>query len=267
MVPVIKGRVVHPPVACAAVVGYNVHYHLEAAGVACVHKCLIPGIVSKAGINVVVVRYGISVVTAARLVVDKERSAPNGRSAKVLNVIQVVYHALDIASVAGVGVFPVHLVQHERDLPGVAGAILICALRGFSLSKAVRHDEIDHIGRSEALTGRTAGAAFLNEVRVFETFISPCEHKVIGAGPGTGRNLYVHKDEIRVIGLMHGLHLETGAGNGNVKGRYPRPLHHKLETGFHTGPPTQGLYARYLRGTGLRNGGRVYPTGTGGHDQ
>ena len=62
-----------------------------------------------------------------------------------------------------------------------------------------------------------------------------------------------HKQEIGVIGLMHGLNLETGACHRYVTGRYSRPLHHKLETGVHTSPPTQGLYARYFRGTGLRD--------------
>ena len=219
--------------AGAAVVGDNVHYHLEAAGMAGVHKGFVPGIVPKAGINVVVVRYCVS--------------------AKVPDVIQVIDHSLDIASVAGVGILPVHLIQHKRNLPGMAGAVIVGAFRGLPLGKAVRHDEIYHIGRSEALTGCTAALTLPDEVRIFETFPLLCEHYVVGAGFCFRGNLNVHKQEIGVIGLMHGLNLETGACHRYVTGRYSRPLHHKLETGVHTSPPTQGLYARYFRGTGLRD--------------
>ena len=214
------------------------------------NKLLVLLVVSKAGIRVVVVRDCIAVVTSAGLVVHKQRGAPDGCGAKVGHIIQVVCHALDIASVAGAGVLPVKGVQHERRLPGVSGAVFVGCFGTLPLCKPVRHDQVDHVRGGKALAGSTSGAALPYEIRVLEALPFPCENKVVGTG---GRNFHVHKQKIRVIGLMDLFHLEALAGSAHFTGRNIRPLHHELEGRIHANPPAQGLYAGYFPGTGLRD--------------
>ena len=190
------------------------------------NKFLVILVVSKAGIRVVVVRDCIAVIASAGLIVYKQRGAPYCGCAKVGHIIQVVYHALDIASVAGAGVFPVKGVQHERSLPGVSGAVFVGFFGTLPLCKPVRHDQVDHVRGGKALAFPAARTTLPNQVGVFEAFPVTGEHKVIGAGPGRCIHVNVHKQEIRVIGLVDLFHLEALAGSAHFTGRNIRPLHH-----------------------------------------
>ena len=147
MIPVLEGGLFHPPVGGAAVVGDHIHDYLQAPLVGLLHKGTIEGVVPEAGVYVVIVCTGIAVVGLVGLVVQQKRGAPDGRSAQVLYVIQVVYDALQIASVACNGILPVHLVRQPGNRPGHQRTILVSAFRPLGTGKAVRHDEVDHIGR------------------------------------------------------------------------------------------------------------------------
>ena len=174
VIPVLERRVVHPPVGGAAVVGDNVHDHLEPLLMRFFHKQLIVLVVAEAGVYVVVVGAGIAVVALLRLIIQKQRRAPDSRSAQVGNIVQVVHDTLDVSAVPGHRVLAVHFVGRCRDFPGAGAAVQVFpTLPGLVVvhegrREAVRHDEIDHIGLRETLPRSAPLLPLVYDVRILE---------------------------------------------------------------------------------------------------
>ena len=246
MVPVLERRVVHPPVGGAAVVGDNVHDDLDAFLMRFLHKQLIVLVVAETGVYVVVVGAGIAVVALGRLVVEEKRRAPDGRGAQVGHVVQVVYHALDVSSMAGHRVLAVYLVGRCGNAPGTCASVKVLpSLPGAVVvpegrCEAVRHDEVDHIGLREAPAGGTSLLPFAYDVRILEGLTASGKDEVIRAG---GRYLHVYKEVIRTVGPVHLRHLEPLSGDGHLIGRDAGALHHELEGCLHARPPAEGFHA------------------------
>ena len=275
VIPVLEGRIVHPPVSRAAVVGDNVHDHLQAVLVAFGHKGLVQGVVSEAGVDVVVVGAGIAVVTLLRLVVQQQRGAPDGRSTQVRYIVQVIDDALQVSSVPGNRILAVHLVREERNGPrlfrpvvvrgdDVAEAFLV---GGVGIGKAVRHDEVDHIGRGETLTLGTPLPALAQLIGVLEGLPFAGEDEIVRAGLGRCTHLHVHKEIVRAGSLVHVLHPESCSGDGNVTVRNIRSLYHQLQGCFHTHPPAKRFYTGNLIGRGVFQIGRIYGGGAAASGQ
>ena len=249
MVPVLERRVFHPPVGGAAVVGDHVHNHLQTAFVRLLNKGFVQGIVSKAGVDMIIVRAGIAVVGLPGLVVQQQRRTPDGRGAQVFDIIQVVHHALQVAAVTGHGIGPVHPVRQLGHRPGYQGAVFIGLFRHRGAGETVRHNQVNHIGRGEAFPPGAPLLPGLNQVGIADGLPLAGKEEIIGSRPGRFRNLHVHEEEVGVVGLMHLLDAETLSGDRDLTGRNIRALHHQLQAGFHARPPAQGFHpANFLRG-------------------
>ena len=97
------------------------------------HQLLILLIGSVTGVDVIIVGAGIAVIGAVTGVVPQQRRAPEGRSAQVGNVIQMVDDTLHVAAVAAHGLLPVGLfVRIGRRVDGRV-----------SIGKTVGDDEVD----------------------------------------------------------------------------------------------------------------------------
>ena len=95
--PVFRRQVLHPPVAAAAMVEDHVHDDLHAACVGLVDEVDVLFHRAETRVDVIVIGDGIAVVGAGGVLLD--RVEPDGRDAEVLDVVQVVHHALDVAAV------------------------------------------------------------------------------------------------------------------------------------------------------------------------
>ena len=253
MVPVLERGVLHPPVRRAAVVGDNVHNHLEAFLVRLGHKGLVVLVVAKSRVDMIIVGAGIAVVALARLVVQQERGAPDSRSAQIGNIIQVVDEALDVAAVTGHRVLPVHLVRRSGNTPGAGGTVQVFpALPGLVIvlegrCKAVRHNQVNHIGRGVALAVCASFFPLTDDVRVFEGLSVLGEHQVVGIRRGLSGYFHIHKEEVGAVGLVNLFYLEPVAGDGHFIRGNVRSLDQELKFRFHARPPAQGLHTGNLR--------------------
>ena len=167
--PVAGRQVAHPPVAAAAVVEDHVHDDLHAASVGLVDEVdvLLHG--AEARIDVVVVRDGVAVVGAGVVLLD--RVEPDGGHAQVIDVVEMIYHTLDVTTVTAAGAAAVGAGAFD----GVVVRIAVC--------KTVRRDEVqDVIGGESLCTGfRAAGLQF---ERTDGPAVLAGEDDVHLAGPG-----------------------------------------------------------------------------------
>ena len=161
-----------------------------------VHEGLEKGVVAEAGVDMVIVRAGIAVIALIGLVVQQERRIPDGRRAQVRHIVQVVDDALEVAAVAGHGILTVHSVRGGRNGPRMAGAVdvfpalplLIVVHEG--RGKAVRHDQVDHIGRGIALALPAAFLALPHLVGILELLLPTGEDQIRLPG---GEHVQVHE--------------------------------------------------------------------------
>ena len=267
MIPVMERRFLHPPVLGAAVVGDNVHNHLEAFLVALLNKLTVQLIIAEAGVDVIVVGASIAVVTLPVLIIQEERRAPDGRSAQVGHIVQVVDDALEVAAVAGHGILAVHGVGQLGNLPLHGRSVIVGRdygaiaglVGGIAVGKAVRHDKVYHIGRSEAFPLGTPLAAGLYAVGILEpAAVFPLEEEIMDGSRGGRAHLHVHKHEVGAVGGMYLLDFEVFTARRNLRKSDIGALHHELEVGFHAGPPEQGFYPLDVVGRCIRNRCRVY---------
>ena len=103
------------------------------------HKGTVVLVVSETGVDMVIVRAGITVIGLMGLVVFQGGSEPDSGGAKIGNVIQVVDYALEVTSVAGNRVIAVYGVSGARNVPGAGGTVEILPCHSVSLS--VKADE------------------------------------------------------------------------------------------------------------------------------
>lgn len=120
----------------AGVVENHVHHYLYVALVGVGYKFAPLLVAAEARVDVIVVGGGISVICSAGHVVGKHWVNPYCGHSERVDVAEMAAHALDIASVAAVGIFTV-----------VNGRILECValggiVDGVAFGKAVGHDEI-----------------------------------------------------------------------------------------------------------------------------
>ena len=240
MDPVRERKVLHPPMRITAVVGHDVHDHLDAALMAFAHELAVHLIVSEAGIDAVIVTAGISVVGLARLIVLEQRSVPDGRCAQVGDIVQMVHNALYVASVTASKLLAVSLVVSIRRI--VIGRIAV--------GEAVRHDQVDQVGGGETLAFGRAFAALPYLIRHLECVLSVLhEHD-----PDLARSPDLDVDEqvVRTLSLVDARHFGV-AEDADVIVRDGRTLDKQLEVGLHPCPPARGFHAGYLLRSRLRN--------------
>ena len=158
MHPIFERKILHPPMLAATVIGHDVHNDLYAFLMCLFHIFLVKVICSEARVDLVVVRCRITVVRASSCIILKERSSPDGCSSKFGNIIKVIDNSLDITSVT----------TSKPASISLLGCIFSGIIRRISIRKAVRHDEIHHISRSEALALSRTLCTGSYLIRVFE---------------------------------------------------------------------------------------------------
>ena len=264
VIPVGERRVLHPPVRRPAVVRDDVHDHFQAFLMGSIHHLPVQGIVTEAGVDVIVIGTGIPVVGLLRLVIQQQRRAPKGRRPEVRYIIQMVDDALDVAAMPRHRVVPVHDVRRLGNIPGKRGAIVIGLsvppgiIFGTGRCEPVRHDQVDEVLGREALP---VGAPLLpsaDQVGVLDHLLPVTYEQVVCPGLGIGIHLHVHEQEIRVRSLMQMLDTHAfSTRNGNLLPADVLPLHHQLERSLHPGPPGQRLHAGHFLPGRIRHEGRV----------
>ena len=120
---------------------------------------LVERVVAETWVDMVIVAARIAVVGLEILVVEKHGRGPQGRDAEILEVVEVIDDALDVAAMAGEGYLAVAFFLDLGDAPRYGGAVVIgLGLGGpavvvgrVAVGETVRHDQVDKIGRREAL--------------------------------------------------------------------------------------------------------------------
>ena len=128
----------------AAVVENHVHHHLQTLLVRIRNKLTIVIVRSEARVNTIVVGRSVSVICTALAVVGrvvlKHRREPQRRDAKLVEVVEVLAYAFEVAAVT------------QRRLLAVHG-VSVQALHFKILSarrKSVGHEHVQHVGVGEA---------------------------------------------------------------------------------------------------------------------
>ena len=234
--PVVEGEVLHPPMLGAAVVGDDVHNHLDALAVGLRHEFAVEGIAAEARVYLIVVRGGIAVVRLLGRIVEQQGGRPYSCGTEVGDVVEVVDDTLDVATMASEEGIAVGLVI------GVGGRVV----RGVAIGKAVGHEQIHHIGRGEAGALGRAFATCLQLVGVAELLALLGEYEVVGAGLCLGIDGDVDKQVVGALGLVYLGHLHTfTALDGEVVGGDVGAMNHQLQGCVHAGPPGERLHAVY----------------------
>ena len=230
-------------------VGNYVHDNLQALLVGLFHHCAVEGVVAETRVDMIVVGAGVAVVRLVRLVVQQQRSEPDGGGAEVGHIVEMVDNALYVTAVAGHRVLARHFVRSGRNMPGARGAVVVLpSLPGLvvidkSRSEAVGHNKVDHVGHSVAFTLAAALFAAAHYVGILEGLAFAAEHEVVLARL---THLHVEEEVIGAVGLMYGFHTQAAALYGNVVLRNLRPLHKQLERSVHARPPGKGLHTGHL---------------------
>ena len=161
--PVFGGHVLNPYMLYTAVVENHVHYDFDAACMGFFNQLLVFFVGTEARVYFIVVCGGIAVIGTASHVVLQYRSKPEGCDAKVGEIVEVLFDAGKVTTVAGIGVIAVYLVLgHACNLVVVRIAI----------GKAVGHQQVQGIGGVESLVFATFLIAGLQFIFLYE-FLFP----------------------------------------------------------------------------------------------
>ena len=79
-------------------VKHEIHHHLDAVLVTVLNESLVLFVGTETRVDSIVVGDGITVVAAARHVVDMDRSRPDGSHAKFLQIVESIVHTLEVAA-------------------------------------------------------------------------------------------------------------------------------------------------------------------------
>ena len=142
-------------VLVSGVVVHHVHHVLHAAFVQGVGQSQEVCVGPKARIHQVVVRDGVPVVGGAHLVVGQPGVDPNGRNAQGLNVVQMLFNARQIATVA-----VVRLLAVQTHLQLSVHAVVL----GVAVGKPVRRDQVHLVRRVQPHELAFGGVARLQGV-------------------------------------------------------------------------------------------------------
>ena len=128
-----------------AVVEYHVHHHFEPFAVGFVGQPAVFLVGAEARVNLVVVRCGIPVVGAVAAVVGavvfEHRRKPQRGYSELLEVVEVLAYAFQVAAVAQAGLRAVVLVGHH------AFNLVVVSL---ARCKPVGHKHVEHVGVGES---------------------------------------------------------------------------------------------------------------------
>ena len=131
--------------AVAAVVEDHVHDNFQSFRVSVVDEAAVVGVGAEARVNAVVVGGGIAVVGRHPVlfahVVFEDRGEPEGCHAQLVEIVEMLTHAFQVAAMTQRGL---------RAVDGIRHAGLLFAVVGTPLREAVGHEHIQHIRLGEA---------------------------------------------------------------------------------------------------------------------
>ena len=169
--------------ARAAVVGDDVHNHLQPVLVGFADELPIQFVRAEPGVYAVVVAAGVAVVRTFGFVVQQQRRGPYGRGAQPCDVIQVVDYPLQVAPVAA----------EEGAAVGALPRVGRRVVRRIAVGEAVGHQEVDHVGRGETLACGRAFGACRDLIGNLELPFPLREYEVVGARLRVGFHLHIHE--------------------------------------------------------------------------
>ena len=145
----------------------------------------------------------------------------------------MVDHTLKVATVAACRVAAINLL----------GGIRRRVVRRIAIGKAVRHNKIDHIGSSEALTLARALTACTNGIGHLVATLAAAEAQLVLHRLGIATYGHIHKDIVGALGLMYlrNLNAHTLWFDCHIVGRDVIAIYHKLKRRCHTNPPRERL--------------------------
>ena len=259
--PVGEGQILHPPVRNAAMVGNDIHHYLQVALVALRDVGAVELVGAEARIDAVVVSAGVAVIGLHGLVVEQQRGRPDGRRPHRGDVVQVVDHALQVSAVTA----------EELRTGRLLGRVVRRVDRWVAVREAVRHHQIDHVGRGEALPFARPFASCRDLIGDLER-LGPLarEDEIIGAGLGLGVDLHVDEQIVRTVGPVRARDGESGAvaSHLDLAGGDVGTIDEQLQRRAHPRPPGQGFHphdAAVVVGNGVGRGRRRGEAGDEAH--
>ena len=131
-------------------------------------------------------------------------------------------------------------------VPAVCAPFSQHVIVGIAVGKAVRHNEVEDIGRRKALSAG-GGIARPQFEGLFSLLLSLLENKLQRPGTGIRRNFQIHEEVIRVLHGGHlfqahacvGLHAELRLGDTRAV------KHHLNVLVFHAGIPERRIHPLY----------------------
>ena len=235
--PVGRRSILHPGVRRAGMVENHIHHNLESALMGLLDKKLPFLVRTEARIDPVIVGRGISVIRAARHIIFKHGTHPEGRHSERIEIVEMLTDAPHIAAVATIRVLAVRMDRMTESF------IEIVAV-GHPLRKPVGHQKIEHVGSIETPIFLGAPIAGFQLVRITETFSSNLIVERHFPGLRVGRDGEIKELIVRAVKA----HLLRDADSGIVyrEGglRHIRALYHQLQRVVcHSNPPVRGLDA------------------------
>ena len=229
--PVVGGEVAEEEVLRAAVVEDEVHDELDAVTVAVVDVLTEQLVSAEARVYLVVVGDGVSVVAAVGHVVDLDGCGPYGSDAEILEVVELLVHAGDIATVASEWLVAAYLLVFEAEAVVVGGV---------AIGETVGHEEVEDVGGveiAEALGG--ALAEFVGDV---EHLLAVAEVNVEGLGL-CSVCVDVEDEVVGVLEALYAQELDVVGAEGDFALADVLAVEEYLQLGvLHVYPPVEGVY-------------------------
>ncbi len=196
-------------------------------------------------IDLIVVSRSITVIRAARSIIEQQRRRPDGCRAEIRDVVKVIDHALQVSAVAAESLGSVDSF-HSRG----SGVV-----RRIPIRESVRADQVDEVSRSETFPVGGSGLTLGDFIRLFECILSVfAENQIVSPGLCAGRNLDIREKVVGAVGLVNPLHGDaSGTLHPDVVFADIRAVHQELKRCFHPCPPGKRLYVGHLLLGGIRN--------------
>ena len=231
--PVPARKVVHPPMGAAAVIEYHVHHDLHSVVMGLPDESDIFFHGSETGVHRIIVGNCVAVIGPCGILLD--RIEPDGRDSEVLDVVEMVGYALDVAAVAAAVASPVRVGPPD----GIVGRVAV--------GKPVWSDEIKDVFRSEA-HGSGLGVPLLQLILPYGLLPVLFEHYVEGSRLGLGRYLEIDEKVVGVLGPDDFSECYSFLFQGHLRAAYILAVDQELQRMvFHADPPERRFYPVYLR--------------------
>ena len=136
--PVISRTVTKEEILTATMVEHNILYHLQPTLMRLGDEAAIILVRAKARVSTIIISDGIAVIALLRHIIFESRRMPDSSDTQLLQIVKMLYHTLDVASVTR------HILLVPHTLPHTLIHLGLLFVRR-SRRKTVRHEQIQDI--------------------------------------------------------------------------------------------------------------------------